>query len=125
MKWQRDRYSQSQDDGAGFVAGMKEMLTFVQNRREGKTKHRFVLLSGHDSTVIACLGLLGHGVQENPPFASHLAMEVMEDPGHRPFVRWVFNGKTLQLPDYEGKEIVALDEFVEKMQVKIQRLCAA
>jgi acid phosphatase len=125
LNWQRTRLARVNVDGygAGFARGMREMLTLVRKFRDGETKQRFVLLSGHDSTIIACLGLLGHAVDANPPLASHLAMEVMEDSERTPAVRWIFNGKVLKLPEFEGKEIVRLDVFVEKMLTRIHRLC--
>jgi hypothetical protein len=67
--------------------------------------------------------MLGCPADSNPPFASHLAMEVIEDRQRRQFVRWVFNGRVLGLPEFGQQEIVPLEEFEEKMEAKVRRLC--
>jgi acid phosphatase len=107
----------------GFSYGMREMLNILDRFTGNVTKHRFVLLSAHDSTIAACLAMLRQTRVAIPPFASHLAMQVLESERGRLFVRFVFNGEVLALPAFEKRQIVELDSFTSTMRETIRGIC--
>jgi acid phosphatase len=117
-------FAESEETAAiGFSYGMKEMLRILDRFNAQVTKHKFVLLSAHDSTIAVLLVLLGHKREAIPPFASHIAMQILENGQKEQFVRFVFNGDELELPAFGDRKLVKLDEFVPNILKRIERYC--
>jgi acid phosphatase len=103
---------------------MMEMLSICRRYLTRQTSHKFVLISGHDSTLAAALALLDCPLVSVPRLASHLSMQVLEDAAHVQFVRFVHNGDPLRLPAFGDRELVELAVFSSQMMAKVSRICS-
>jgi hypothetical protein len=123
-------------EGAGLTGGrlLRELANEAADVANGKSTQKLSLYSGHDSTIIALLAVLGAFQGEWPPVASTVVVETWKvgDGLGRPhwssralkagedgdMVRVLFNGEVLPLPGCAGQDpihrggLCALDKFV-------------
>lgn len=123
-------------EGAGLTGGrlLRELANEAADVANGKSLQKLSLYSGHDSTIIALLAVLGAFQGEWPPVASTVVVETWKvgDGLGRPhwssralkagedgdMVRVLFNGEVLPLPGCAGQDpihrggLCALDKFV-------------
>ena len=76
-----------------------QLLTLLQQRAAGQRHERFALFSGHDTTLLALLSVLGALPEASPPFNSTVILELhRRDPGDRWYVTARYNWKPLTVP---------------------------
>lgn len=79
-----------------FVGG--ELIPAMRDAVEKKAgTPRYLIFSGHDYTISALLGALGHGNERWPPFASNILFEVWQLKDASAAVRVFYNGVELVL----------------------------
>ena len=123
-------------EGAGLTGGrlLRELANEAAAFAANESRTRLSVYSGHDSTIIALLAVLGAFQGEWPPVASTVVVETWRVGGSgRPhwssralgrvgeggeMVRVLFNGEVLPLPGCAGQDpthrggLCALDKFV-------------
>lgn len=84
--------------GISFSYGMREVFRILDNSLS-QFGQKFILLSAHDNTVAAYLGLLNvtNSFTSAPPYASYLLFEVYSK-GDEMYIRYVYNGNVLKIP---------------------------
>lgn len=83
--------------GVAGASILREILQHIEAKQAGENNKKFVLLSGHDISIVAALDILGVKINKIPPFASHLAFEIWRM-GGRFYVRAVLNGEEMMKP---------------------------
>ncbi|KAI7817799.1 histidine phosphatase superfamily [Gamsiella multidivaricata] len=74
----------------------------------------FLVFSGHDTTLIPLLGMLGSTDMRWPPYASNLLFEVWSPPSKEYFVRVLYNGRVVKTTsNWCDFEWCSLDTFIE------------
>lgn len=76
---------------------------------------KFVLQSAHDNTITSALIFLNYTEKYNPPYASHLNMEVYSDSSSQKFIRLSLNGKVVRSTLFDEQEFVGLDKFTSRI----------
>lgn len=88
--------------GIGRLVGeISEILNHKKKELESNFEDglKLAVFSGHDSTIAPLLGAFQIGDGRWPPFASNIAIELVEDvKQHEFYVRARYNGKTKNLP---------------------------
>jgi len=94
--------------GTGYEASrlstgpmLRELLEFMQRMVNGdRTVPRYLHFSGHDTTVIPLVVAMQYRLEEYPPYASALLVELYQSSNTKEYyVRMLFNNKPLVLPD--------------------------
>jgi len=85
--------------------------TYFENAAHQKDQLKYVLLSGHDSTIMSVMNTLGNPVDTIPPYASDLNFSLYEN-NQQYFVKVTFNHTLVNLPGCE-KGICSLTQFAE------------
>lgn len=80
-----------------------------------------MLYSGHDSTIIPLMAMLGHPLEVWPTYASHVVFELWQYTSQRNtvshYVRVLYNGNHLQLRKSTALgSLIPYSEFVDKMK---------
>ena len=105
-------FKQAPSPGLMGSTAVRQAMEIVDNAITGGNGKKFSLLSAHDTTVAAYLTLLGYTDEKRPPpYASHLAMELWKDKHDELYVRYVYNGEPVELPDFDNQTIVRFDLF--------------
>ncbi len=65
---------------------------------------KFVLLSGHDSSLLALFSAMGVALNEPPPYASHLSFSVYQEANKEPYVVISYNDQILEVPACGGSQ---------------------
>jgi hypothetical protein len=81
---------------------MKRLYMRMSAVVEGKPSHKFVLYSGHDTTVGPVLAALGFYNYPIPPYASNLVIELLQKETSF-FVKVIYNGEILLVPGCKDK----------------------
>ena len=89
---------------SGFLS---QLNTDFQLAADGKQPYKYILYSGHDTTICGIMSALGKPLQINPPYASHVDFELYKN-GSDYFVKVRYNGETVKLSD---KDILILSGF--------------
>ena len=119
-----DVYFQSEENRTiAFSYGMREVLRLIDENIAGVNRKKFVLHSAHDSTVVAALVALGQKVDVIPPYASHLAIEILTK-NQRYYIRFTFNGKPIKIPMMNSNDtIYEMHEFRTVMEPLVNAHC--
>lgn len=87
--------------GQTLVATIADYMHQVS---EQKTKLKFVLFSGHDTTILSALSALGAPLTNPPRYASDLNFSMYEAGIGKYVVKVTLNGKAIQIPGCNNKE---------------------
>ncbi len=87
-----------------------DVFTHMQKTIKGKQEYRFILYSGHDSTVLPVMAALGVPLETTPPYASSVCFELYQDRDTYS-VKVRFNGSDAALPAAGGKTTCTFDQF--------------
>lgn len=119
-----DVYFQSEENRTvAFSYGMREIFRLIDDNIAGVERNKFVLHSAHDSTVVAALVALGQKVDVIPPYASHLAIEILSKE-QRYYIRFSFNGTPITIPMMNSTEtIYEMHEFRTVMEPLVNDHC--
>ncbi|KAF9180108.1 Acid phosphatase-like protein 2 [Haplosporangium sp. Z 11] len=107
-------------DGEGVFQGLQlgigplssEIKQNLLNAK-GRSKVRFSLYSGHDTTILPMLGMLDSADLRWPPYASNLLIELWKSPKGEHFVRVLYNHRILETQsDWCDLAWCPLDTFV-------------
>jgi lysosomal acid phosphatase len=91
--------------GSALLNNIREKMN---EAAAGKTECRYVLYSGHDTTLLPVLSALGVPLNINPPYASHIDFELYSDNGQYT-VEVFFNNEPLVLTGSDP--VCTLEEF--------------
>ncbi|HBM16097.1 MAG TPA: acid phosphatase [Lentisphaeria bacterium] len=80
--------------GSEFLVKLRDDMQKAINNSQ---QYKYILYSGHDSSILPVLSALGVPLNLNPPYASHIDFELYKD-GNYYCVQVLFNGKNLILP---------------------------
>lgn len=101
--------------GSYFLEKLKEDMIKV---KENKQQYKYILYSGHDSSILPVLSALRTPLAMNPPYASHLDFEMYKD-DNAYFVKVRFNDVILKLPGQIGDNY-KLEDFFNIVDNSIQ-----
>ncbi|MCP4181213.1 MAG: histidine phosphatase family protein [bacterium] len=85
----------------GNYFGNKFLVTLQKNMQkviDSKQEYKYILYSGHDSSILPVMSALGVPLKLNPPYASHIDFELYKNETEY-YVEVRFNGKTVKLPN--------------------------
>jgi hypothetical protein len=77
--------------------GISQMLNKI--RLELESKEKFILFSGHDTTIAPLLQYLGLWTGEFPDYSSNIIMEIHEEENGRKYVKVLYNFRHLKQID--------------------------
>lgn len=89
------------------MLGQKMLMVvsdYLKQASEKKSSLKYVLVSGHDTTILAILAALGAPLDTIPPYASHLSFELYEKDNKEQFVKVIYNDKPHSIPACGGNE---------------------
>jgi len=96
--------------GSKFLVQLKDdMMKAVQDKQQ----YKYILYSGHDSSILPVMSALGVPLDFNPPYASNVCFELYKD-GDNYFVKVRFNGKDVDL--ISGQKQCSIDDFSKIVQ---------
>ncbi|EKE38315.1 hypothetical protein ENUP19_0078G0010 [Entamoeba nuttalli] len=76
---------------------LKELIDRAEMALNGTSSYVYEHYTGHDSTLLPYLALIGQDVFTWPPYASHIDIEIYSFEGER-YVRVVYNNEVISLP---------------------------
>ncbi len=91
----------------GSLTGRRLVTTiadYMHQVSEQKTKLKFVLFSGHDTTILSVLSALRAPLTNPPRYASDLNFSMYDAGVGKYVVKVTLNGKTVQIPACNNKE---------------------
>lgn len=103
--------------------GMGRLMHLMMQRMDAAAKPdstngerpKMYLYSGHDSTIMPLLAMLGKEVDHWPIYCSNLTYELWQPKGHgEPYVRVLYNREVLPLEELCGGETCTLSALMEK-----------
>ncbi|KAL6770484.1 hypothetical protein ACKKBF_B31420 [Auxenochlorella protothecoides x Auxenochlorella symbiontica] len=104
--------------------GMGRMLRMLEERMEetvaGTAKHRMLLYSGHDSTLMPLLVALGKEVETWPAYMSNLVFENWRRGDGQRYVKVLYNGEALGLQELCGTPECPLQDFRRAVMAPLQ-----
>lgn len=89
---------------------LKDIDNFLNNK-EGK----FQLYTAHDATITALLASLDYDESFNPPFRSHMSIELWKS-RNDVCIRFVFNGKAINSTLFNSSELIPLKNFKKTLK---------
>lgn len=92
--------------GSDFLVKLKKDMEDVKAEKQ---MYKYILYSGHDSSILPVMSALKVPLEMNPPYASHIDFEMYKD-GDDYYVRVRFNNKDVELEGGNGG-ICKLDAF--------------
>ena len=102
---------------------MAELVNSMIDRINGKSKTRFIHWSAHDGNIFSFLGYLGTGSDLLPPYGSYIITELWKVRSTGQFyVRFIFNGKILNLPRFGHLNKVLFEDLVKFVKVHMPKL---
>lgn len=93
LNYFRPANSNKMADGKGAVSASylgHEIAHMMRDNLDGKSQHRFIELSAHDTTVCALAARMGVDIQ-HPWFTGHWLFELHQRGNEEPFVRCFYN----------------------------------
>jgi acid phosphatase len=90
---------------------LKKIIDYIQKAAEKKLNTRFLLISSHDSTLLAIMSALHTPLDATPPYASNLNFSLYQNDLDQYFVTITFNDKPMDIPACYGK-VCTLEQFV-------------
>ena len=107
---QYDLYLSGKNNGIAGSATMRLILNIIDNALLNINEKKFTLLSSHDTTLSSILVMLGLKFEYVPPYASHLAIEFWKDLNEKVFIRFIYNGDVLNVPNFNDS-LIPFDSF--------------
>ncbi|OGT53808.1 MAG: hypothetical protein A3E84_03785 [Gammaproteobacteria bacterium RIFCSPHIGHO2_12_FULL_42_13] len=80
---------------------LKKINAYVNAAKSGKTPLKYVLFSGHDTTILSVMSALDTPLDTNPPYASHLNFSLYSN-NDRYYVKVSYNDKPVNVPACGG-----------------------
>ena len=96
-----------------FFEGLYGILDDVRN---GKNTEKATIFLAHDTTLFSIFSGLGVWLEEQPPFATVLLLEVFKD-GNKFEISWVYNMKRIIVPGF-SKKYAKIDEFMNFIKTR-------
>lgn len=81
---------------------LKIIHHYLEKCTDPKSELKYVLLSAHDSSLLALMSALGAPLDEIPSYASHFSLRVYENRQLQKNIAVYFNDKLISLPDCNG-----------------------
>lgn len=75
----------------------RQLASYIADAADGKTPLKYVLVSGHDTTLLAEMTALGAPLAVPPPYASRLNIELFDTDNNGKIVKVAFNGAPVQV----------------------------
>lgn len=97
----------------GILTGkplLAAVINYVQNASQKKDGLKYVLLSGHDSSILGILSAMGAPLSLPPSYASDVNFSLYQD-GQRYTVKVKFNDKPVVIPRC-GSDTCTLEQFI-------------
>ena len=91
---------------------LKIIIAYIRQAAEKKTKTKFVLLSAHDSTLLAVMSALHTPLEASPPYASDLNFSLYESEPNHYFVTVTYNDQPIAIPGCNGS-VCELERFLQ------------
>ncbi|RUR07803.1 histidine phosphatase family protein [Legionella sp. km772] len=91
---------------------LRKVIEYVQKAAEKTSKTKFVLISAHDSTLLAIMSALHKPLQSTPPYASNLNFSLYQNDLEHYFVTISFNEELIGVPGCQGK-LCTLEQFLK------------
>ncbi len=97
-----------------FIAGdfIEDVINNMQKAIEGTQEHKFILYSGHDTSILPAMSALGAPLEATPPYASNMCFELYQDKDDY-HVKVRYNGMDIAMPCVGGKTVCSFKEFRE------------
>lgn len=102
---------------------LRQIFKVTDQIISGQSEIKFVLFSSHDLTIGAFMGFFGIKKEIGPPYASAFLMELYQDQIGDMYIRFIYNGEPLTLPDF-GAELIRYDRFRSWAEPLIQHCFA-
>jgi acid phosphatase len=99
----------------GDVVGnkaLKKIIEYIRLAIEGKSKIKFVLVSSHDSTLLALMSALHTPLNTSPPYASILNFSLYQDDLKNYFITVSYNDNLITIPGCYDK-MCTVDQFLK------------
>lgn len=119
-------FFQKQEIGAVTTLKLFENLyDQVSLSLNNKARHKFILYTAHDVTLLGFLSAIGVKAEYNPPPASNISFLVFDNEIGQYYVKFLFNDTELEIPDCANKTFCYISEFerlVENIKISAQRV---
>ncbi len=104
--------------GGSFGSDLLSMVAnyLRQANHEGNSKLKYVLLSGHDSTILSLLSAMQAPLEETPGYASNLNFSLYESDGNNRYIVVTFNDQPVFIP-LCGGNVCSLEQFSELVAI--------
>jgi acid phosphatase len=110
-----------------FSFSMSEIVNAMIGRLNGEDSVRFIHWSAHDGNILGFLGYLGLATDILPPYGSYVTTELWRcRRSGLLLVRFIYNGKVVQVPRMGGMKIVEfwrLVRFVRENMPDLKKDC--
>lgn len=89
---------------------MHEIVTHMEKAMEGTQPYRFILYSGHDTTLLSVLSMLGTPLEYQPPYNSNVSFELYRNKeGY--FVKVLYNENDITIHGNMGRTPCPFERF--------------
>lgn len=93
-----------------FAPTLRHMLKMMDQVIGSRSEIKFTHISSHDLTMAAFMGFIGLKRDYVPPYASAMVVELWEDKVGVMYIRIIFNGEVLTIPEL-GESLIKFDKF--------------
>lgn len=90
-----------------LIAEKNNMVDIIN----GKSQHKFVLYSGHDISLLAFLSAIGAPVSINPPYTSHISIQLFKTDKEDYYFLVLLNDKAVNIPGCQDSNRCTLDQI--------------
>ena len=103
--------------GSTIGGGLLTTVTdYVRDAGNKKSPLKYVLLSGHDSSILTLLSAMHAPAVQAPPYASVLNVSLYEDHKQKRYVKVTLNDKPVSIPHCAKRTVCTLAEFSELIE---------
>lgn len=98
---------------ASYPMGHRFLLTvadYLKKAVSHQTHLKYVLFSGHDSSIMSVMSTLGTPLNKLPPYASHLNFALFQN-GKNYYIKIQFNNMPVNIPACDNKNSCTLEQF--------------
>ncbi|KTD79384.1 histidine phosphatase family protein [Legionella waltersii] len=100
---------------------MANIANYLKKGSKNTSKLKYVLLSGHDTTIAGVMSFMGTPLENAPHYASNLNFSLYESGANNYLVKLTYNGKPVSIPACGGTvcELHQFLEYVESSKVSV------